>query len=218
MARALLAQETVQQTLDLIVDHAVRLVAGCTGASIMVIHNGQVHTLASTSSVASTSDRTQGELGEGPCFDAIRQGQEAFRVADLTTGADRWHRFGPMARELGIRSMMGFLLFTEESNLGALDLYSDTRGAFTERSEQVGWVLASHAAVAFASARSDEQLHQAIASRQDIGVALGIMMERYKISQQQAFAVLRKASQNQNIKLREIARTVIETGEIPGVG
>jgi hypothetical protein len=115
----------------------------------------------------------------------------------------------------GHRQRVGFLLFTEEDELGALNLYSQRAGAFTKRSEQVGWLLASHAAVAFASARTDAQLQEAMATRQDIGEAMGILMERYKVTERQAFATLVKASQNRNVKLREIARAITQTGEIP---
>lgn len=119
------------------------------------------------------------------------------------------------ARELGIGSALGFLLFTEEDELGALNLYSERAGEFTERSEQVGWLLASHAAVAFASARSDAQLREAMATRQEIAEAMGILMERYKVTERDAFAMLVKSSQNRNVKLREIARAITHTGEIP---
>jgi GAF domain-containing protein len=122
----------------------------------------------------------------------------------------------PKARELGVASMMGFLLFTDgEDNLGALNLYSSQPGAFTERSEHVGWLLASHAAVALSSARNDAQLHDAIRRRQDIGEALGILRERHALTEDEAFARLIHASQNHNIKLRDIARTINTTGDIP---
>jgi AmiR/NasT family two-component response regulator len=111
--------------------------------------------------------------------------------------------------------MLGFKLFTDEEELGALNIYSSRAGALTERSEQVGWLLASHAAVAFSSARADAHLHGAISSRQDIGIAMGILMERHKLSADEAFGVLSRASQRTNTKLREVARKVTETGEDP---
>jgi transcriptional regulator with GAF, ATPase, and Fis domain len=216
MARDLLAQETVQETLDRIVNHSVNLVDGCEAAGIMVVRDKEVRTLSVSDDLVTTSDRLQGELGEGPCYDAARREQQVYRVSDMSERAVRWPLYSPKARELGIGSMMGFLLFTDDDNLGALDLYSSQPGAFTEASERVGWLLASHAAVAFANARNDAQLREAIGTRQDIGEALGIVMERYKVPEEQAFAVLRKASQDQNLKLRELARSIVETGEIPG--
>jgi GAF domain-containing protein len=181
----------------------------------MILQGGRVHTLAATDDVVLTSDRIQGEVGQGPCFDAIRTGAESYRIENLNDHAERWPRYAPRARELGIGSMIGFKLFTEEQNLGALDLYSSRPGALTEYSEQIGWLLASHAAVAFASARADADLHVAISSRQDIGMAVGILMERNKLSADQAFAMLSRASQRRNVKLRELARRVVDTGEAP---
>jgi transcriptional regulator with GAF, ATPase, and Fis domain len=221
MARALLAQDGVQSTLDKIVTEAVDIVEGCEAAGILTVESRRVHTLAATSDVVRASDRMQGETGQGPCFDATRRVHEAYRIADLSSTVSQWPRYAPEARKLGIGSVMGFLLFTgdggDEDNLGALNLYSSRPQAFTERSEQVGWLFASHAAVALSSARTHAQLAHAMEARSEIGEAMGIVMERYKLSEDQAFAVLRKSSQDRNVKLREVARTVARTGEIPGV-
>jgi transcriptional regulator with GAF, ATPase, and Fis domain len=217
MARALLAQESVQGTLDKIVTEAVDVVDGCEAAGILTVENGRVTTLSATSDVVLASDRMQGETGEGPCFDATRRMHEAYRIADLSSTVSRWPRYAPEARKLGIGSVMGFLLFAgDEDNQGALNLYSSSPRAFSERSEQVGWLFASHAAVALSSARTHAQLAHAMETRSEIGEAMGIVMERYKLSEDQAFAVLRKSSQDRNIKLREVARIVTRTGEIPG--
>ncbi len=217
MARDLLAQTSVDKTLDRIVAHAVELVDGCQDAGVLVVEGGKrVRTLAANSDLVHTSDALQEEVGEGPCFDAARTAHEVYRIEDVTREEERWARYVPRARELGVGSIMGFCLYTEDDNLGALNMYSPDPGAFTERSEHIGWLLASHAAVAFSSARSHAQLETAMASRHDIGAAMGILMERYSIPAQQAFTVLKESSQTQNVKLREIARTVAETGEIPG--
>ncbi|SCK36332.1 GAF and ANTAR domain-containing protein [Streptomyces sp. WMMB 322] len=216
MARDLLAQESVQKTLDRLVEYAVELVDGCEAAGVMTLENHQVSTLATTSDVVRASDRIQGEVREGPCFDAARTLKEVYRIADMSTTVKRWPRYAPEARKLGIGSMMGFLLYTEDDNLGALDLYSSKPKVFTPRSEHVGWLLASHAAVAFSSARTHAQMNAAMETRHSIGEAIGIVMERYHLDENQAFAVLKKSSQDRNIKLREIVRVVTETGEVPG--
>ncbi|WP_199430900.1 GAF and ANTAR domain-containing protein [Qaidamihabitans albus] len=216
MARDLLAQASVQSTLDRIAYHATRVIEGCDDASILVVRGDEYESVAATSRLARDSNTIQGELREGPCFDAARDEEEVYRIADLNATAHRWPRYTPRARELGIGSMMGFMLFTGEENLGALDLYSRRPSAFTGNSEQVGWVLASHAAVGLANARRDAQLRDAIATRQDIGEAMGIVMERHKVSEDEAFGILRKSSQVRNVKLREVARLINKTGEIPG--
>jgi transcriptional regulator with GAF, ATPase, and Fis domain len=216
-ARALLAQRSVQQTLDKIVSEAVEVVDGCEAAGILTVEDGRVRSLSATDDTVRASDRKQEETGEGPCFDATRRLHEAYRIADLETTVERWPRYAPEARKLGLGSVMGFLLYTgEDDNLGALNLYSSRPQAFTRRSEQIGWLFASHAAVALSSARTHAQLAHAMESRAEIGEAIGIVMERYGLDEDRAFAVLRKSSQDRNVKLREVARAVARTGEIPG--
>lgn len=219
MARTLLSQETIQDTLDQIVGHTVQLVEGCEDSGILTVEGrrGKVRTLAASSSRVHDSDQAQEREQEGPCFDAARRHTEVYRIADLNSYVDRWPRYAPQARELGIGSMMGFLLFTDEELLGSLDVYSSRPNAFTPDSEQVGWILAAHAAVALSSSRHHTQMEEAVQTRSDIGQALGIIMERYQVTGDEAFAVLRRSSQDRNVKLHDIARTIAETGEIPGV-
>ncbi|MBE9376620.1 GAF and ANTAR domain-containing protein [Saccharopolyspora sp. HNM0983] len=214
MSRDLLAQDSVQSTLDSIVTHAVQLVDGCEHAGVLLLdrHN-RVDSAAVTGDLVRDSDAAQGEAAEGPCFDAAFRKAQSYRIADLEAEADRWPNFAPRARELGIASMMGFLLYTEEGDLGALDLYSPEPGAFTRHSELVGWLLASHAAVAFAGARTSAQLQAAIATRQEIGEAIGIIMQQHGLSADDAEALLKKISQQRNVKLREIAQTIISDCE-----
>lgn len=214
MARDLLAQESVDATLRRITASATELVEGCDAAGILMLHEGTVESLAFTHQLVVDSDRLQERLGEGPCFDAARGSLEGrvFRISDLTLEQPRWPSYAPQARTLGVGSMMGFLLFTEDENLGALNLYSTSPGAFTEASEMAGWLLASHAAVAFSSARTHAQLEQAVATRHVIGEAMGILMGSHRLTEEEAFGVLRRFSQENNVKLRDVARRVCEKG------
>lgn len=214
MARDLLAQTSVDSTLGRVTASAVDLVEGCDAAGILVLHGGQVATLAPTEQLVTDSDRLQEQLSEGPCFDAARtkEGERVFRIPDFTRREPRWPSFGPKAHELGIGSMMGFLLYTDEEELGALNIYSRSPGAFTEASELAGWLLASHAAVSFSSARTHAQLEQALSTRHVIGEAMGIVMGSHHLTEDQAFDVLRRYSQEKNVKLREVARLVCERG------
>lgn len=219
MARVLIEQETVQDTLDHILLHAVGLVDGCDNAGILVLENREkVRTLAATSDLVRTSDRLQQDLGQGPCFDAARNLTQVYRIADMTTTEERWPRYAPRARELGIGSMMGFLLFTEEGDLGALDMYSARAQGFTEHAENVGWLLASHAAVAFSSARNNAQMRAAMETRNEVGEAVGILMERHRVVREQAFEMLRKGAGEHETRIRDVARSVVRTGHIPGRG
>ncbi|MFD9514420.1 GAF and ANTAR domain-containing protein [Streptomyces mirabilis] len=216
MARDLLAQESVNATLARITASATELVEGCDAAGILVLHGSKVETLAPTHQLVIDSDQLQARLEEGPCFDAAHrsQGERVFRIADLTSEQPRWPSYAPQAHALGVGSMMGFLLFTDDEDLGALNLYSRKPGAFTEASELAGWLLASHAAVAFSSARTHAQMEQAVATRHVIGEAMGILMGSRHLTEEEAFDVLRRYSQENNIKLREVARRICEQGSL----
>jgi hypothetical protein len=116
---------------------------------------------------------------------------------------------------LGIHSMLAFQLYVVEDNLGALNLYSADTDAFNDESEHVGLLFAAHAAVATAGARKVRDLVRAVSTRDLIGQAKGILMERHKLTDDQAFGLLVRASQHTNVKLVEIARRLTETGELP---
>jgi transcriptional regulator with GAF, ATPase, and Fis domain len=216
MARDLLAQESVDATLNRITGSATELVEGCDAAGILVLRDHEVLTLAPTHDLVIDSDRLQERLSEGPCFDAARtrEGERVFRIPDLTREQPRWPDFAPQAHQLGVGSMMGFLLYTEGEELGALNIYSRKPGAFTEASELAGWLLASHAAVAFASARTHAQMERAVATRHMIGEAMGILMGSHHLTEEQAFDTLRRYSQENNVKLREVARLICEHGSL----
>ncbi|MGW3135014.1 GAF and ANTAR domain-containing protein [Streptomyces sp. NPDC001139] len=216
MARDLLAQHSVATTLQRITASATELVAGCDAAGILVLHDSRVETLAPTHQLVIDSDQLQERLREGPCFDAASssQGERVFRIADLTAEHQRWPAYAPAVHKLGVGSMMGFLLFTEDEDLGALNVYSRQPGAFTDTSETAGWLLASHAAVAFSAARTHAQMEQAVATRHTIGEAMGILMGARHLTEQQAFDVLRRYSQEHNVKLREVARRICEHGTL----
>ncbi|MFJ9147925.1 GAF and ANTAR domain-containing protein [Streptomyces sp. NPDC102270] len=213
LARQLLAQESVQGTLDEIAASAVRLVDGCDAAGILAVRKGRAVTLSACGELVEASDRLQGELAEGPCFDLAARadgvnGERVFRIPDITEPQPSWPRFGAAARDLGIGSMTGVLLYTHDADFGALNLYSRRPGAFGKDIETAGWLLASHAAVALADARTIDQLEEAMETRHAIGEAMGILMERHKLSEDDAFNVLRRISQQHNIKLRDVAQRV----------
>jgi AmiR/NasT family two-component response regulator len=128
----------------------------------------------------------------------------------------RWLQFTRQAAQLGVLSMLSFQLFVQRDNLGALNLYAEHADAFDDKSEQVGLVFAAHAAVAMSDALQRQQLTTALGTRDLIGQAKGILMERYKLTSDQAFALLARASQESNTKLADVAHTVAETGNLIG--
>jgi GAF domain-containing protein len=137
-------------------------------------------------------------------------------VPDLAS-EQRWPDFSARAAALGVGSMLSFQLFVEGDNLGALNLYSSESDAFDDESEQVGLLFASHAAVAFADAQKLDQLNSAVETRDLIGQAKGILMERYRISAEQAFRVLTRVSQQRNRKLRDLAAELADTRHLAGL-
>jgi hypothetical protein len=115
--------------------------------------------------------------------------------------------------------MLSFRLFLQGDTMGALNLYSRRPAAFDEHTRAVGTVLAAHAAVALSAARSREravELQDALGSNREIGMAMGILMGRSGVTQDEAFALLRRASQQLHRKLREVAAEVVDTGALPG--
>ena len=111
--------------------------------------------------------------------------------------------------------MLSLQLFVEGDDLGALNLYNSEPGAFDKESEHVGLLFASHAAVAYAGSQKKSGLVRAVETRQLIGQAQGILMERKKITADEAFALLVAASQSTNVKLREVADALVRSGELP---
>jgi GAF domain-containing protein len=108
--------------------------------------------------------------------------------------------------------MLCFQLFVHRNTLGALDLLARSPSAFTDESEHVGLLLASHAAIAAADAHHLENVRGALVNRDMIGQAKGILMERFKITSEQAFAVLAKVSQENNRKVFAVAEDLVRTG------
>ncbi|MBV2354080.1 GAF and ANTAR domain-containing protein [Streptomyces sp. J2-1] len=218
LARTLLERRSVEDTLAEIARAAVRLVDGCEEAGILAVNKGRSVTLAATGELVRESDRIQGELSEGPCYDLARSSNtdRVYRIPDMADPQPTWEQFAVGARSLGIGSMTGVLLYTDKEDFGALNLYSSRPKAFGEEIETAGWLLASHAAVALASARTIDQLEHGMESRHAIGEAMGMLMERHRMTEDDAFDVLRRISQEHNIKLRDVAQRIRKDRPQPG--
>lgn len=214
LARAMQQEEKADDLLAVMVQAALQLIPGADEGSISeVVGRKQVGSRAPSGELPEKVDGFQSETGQGPCLDAVYE-QQTVRVPDLEN-EDRWPRFSKLASEAGAKSMLSFQLYVEGDNLGALNLYSRRSNAFNDESEHVGLLVASHAAVAFAEIQKTDQLTQALNTRDLIGQAKGILMERHKITGQQAFVVLTRASQNANLKLRDVAENLVNSGALP---
>jgi GAF domain-containing protein len=214
LARALLAEPSLEATLTKIVTTAVSTLEHCEHAGITLIEGRRIRSAGVSDEVPSLVDRIQDEVDDGPCYDAIRE-HVTFRTGDLTRES-RWPRFAQRAHdETGITSVLSVRLFAEEDTMGALNLYSSRRDAFGDDDEAIASVFAAHAAVAMANEREVGQLLRAIESRDIIGQAKGILMARSHVTEEEAFDMLRRASQRMNAKLRDVAADIAK-GAAPG--
>lgn len=212
-ARRAQSEEDPGLMLDEIVKAAVQLIPGVDEASIsVVIGRRDVTSQHPSGDLPAKVDAVQMETGQGPCLDAAYE-HETVRVPDMAS-EDRWPQFASRAFALGAASMLSIQLYVENDNLGALNLYSRTAGSFTDESEHVGLLFASHAAIAFAGADKAHHLNIAVARRDLIGQAKGILMERFKITAEQAFSILVRVSQNSNRRLFDVAEELTHTGHL----
>ncbi len=197
---------------EAVVRAAPRLVDGCDHASLMLRSDGRFSTVASSDEVAATVDAHERDVGEGPCLDAIMD-ESVFHDADLTDGSP-WPRLAErVLSETPVRSMAGFRIRTGDEKSGALNLFSDRPGGLTDRAVDQGIVLASFISVALVAAherRSARTLREGLQSNREIGKAMGLLMAFHKVSDDEAFAMLRRTSQDLNIKLGEVARQVVD--------
>ena len=196
--------------LETVVGSAIKLLPGISWAGVSIVRGRSIVSKAPTDDVAKALADLQWEVGEGPILTALDEGR-TIAVGDLHT-EDRWPAFTRAATEMGVWCLMSFRLFVKDEALGVLTLYGPYPDMFTEETVAVGEIFAQHAAVAMAGVTAAEQMQRAIASRDVIGQAKGILMQRDKLTGLQAFAVLTKASQETNVKLVDVARFLV--GEV----
>jgi len=210
VARSLGSATGVDDTLERIVALALEAF-GCeyAGVSYANLRSRGIETGAASHEVVRQGDAAQREVGEGPCLQAMRDGDN-YLVHDTATDP-RWPRWGHLAQGLGLRSVIGIRLFHEDDTLGALNLYASTPDAFTTDDLLVAEIYAAHAGVALGRSRREQHLSLAIDSRHLVGMAQGLLMERFGLDQDNAFAVLRRYSQERNVKLRVVAEQLLET-------
>lgn len=215
ISRDLLDEPDVQNMAQRVVDAAAATLKPEIFASISLIRsNKEVETPAASDERAAKADQLQYELSEGPCLDAVWD-HEVLQIDDLEADEryPRWSRRA--ATDIGIRSVLSLQLFTDGGSLGALNLFSPQVGAFDAEDRGEAQAFAAQAAPAVRRALKEESLRTAMATRTLIGQAQGILIERLRLTPDQAFAVLSRLSQDTNTKLREVARRLVETGEVP---
>lgn len=210
-ARRVQQDDDPQRTLVAIVQAAVALVPGCDEGSISVVLGRQrVSSEAASGELPRVVDALQERVGQGPCLDAAYE-HETVRVPDMAS-EQRWPAFTAGALAAGAAGMMSLQLYVAGDDLGALNLFARRPWAFDDESEHVALLFASHAALAYAAAQQHARTSSSVATRQLIGQAQGILMERHKITADQAFGLLVRVSQDTNTKLRDVADDLVRSG------
>ncbi|MDT5008533.1 MAG: hypothetical protein QOH57_150 [Mycobacterium sp.] len=202
--------------LSELTQNAVKVVPGASHAGITVAdRGGSVRTAASSNGrYPALLDKLQQTHGEGPCLSAAWT-QHMTRIDDLMLD-ERYRAFSrDVVEQTPIRSIMSFQLFADHKSMGALNFYAEQPGAFGGDAVEAGLILATHTALAWKLVRREEQFRSALGSRDIIGQAKGMLMERFKIDAVQAFDLLKRLSQNSNTPVAAVARQVVES-EHPG--
>lgn len=189
---------------------AKELIPGVDIAGVLLVGKGGTHqTLAPTSDVMFKLDELQMTTGEGPCLQAALD-EIVIRTDDFRN-EPRFPNYAPKVVEPGLLSALSLKLYTADRTAGALNLFGYEPRPWNSEAETIGMVLAAHAASAILASRESEQLQSALSTRDRIGQAKGIIMERFKIDDVRAFEMLRKLSQDTNTKLVDVAHRVIDT-------
>lgn len=214
MARLLLSEETVGTALRLVTSLAAQTVPGTAGAGITLVdEHGRPTSRGASDPLVDQADRLQYELDEGPCLTAWRQ-RAVVRVDD-TSREQSFPRWASAVQGLGLGSSLSVPLVAGDTSLGALKVYARCPAVYDAHAEHLVTMFAAQAAILLANVQSYEraqrvtdQLQEALRSRDVIGQAKGVLMERERVDDQRAFARLVAMSRNSNRKLRDVARDV----------
>jgi ANTAR domain-containing protein/GAF domain-containing protein len=210
LTRSAARDTPLKDTLASVTAAAVDLIDGVDCADILLITDGEFHSASPTCEVAPAIDQAQRRTGQGPCMDAA--GPDVIVRATDLADETRWPKFRVEALAVGVRSVLSFQLFTHGPDRGALNLFGFGPCEFSTEMETAGAMLASHAAVALIAANKTRQFQSALASRDEIGQAKGMIMERFDVDALRAFDLLRRLSQDSNTPLYQIARDLIARG------
>ncbi|OYN82949.1 ANTAR domain-containing protein [Mycolicibacterium sphagni] len=210
LARATALPRKVDEVLAGVTEAVTEMIPGVDTCGVLLIgKGGKFESLFGTSDLVYKLDALQEQCGEGPCIEAAID-ELIVRTDDFTT-EQRWPKYSRAVVKLGVRSGLSFKLYTSATTAGALNLFGLQPHAFDAEAELTGSVLAAHAAAAIIASRHGEQLESAVTTRDTIGQAKGMIMERFNVDAVRAFEMLRELSQTTNTRLVDIAQRVIET-------
>ena len=202
------------ETIDQIVSFAVQEIGTTYGGITLVKSGGQTYsTVGATHQSVIEADRIQYELRQGPCVDAAVDSNIV--VSSYLATDERWPDWGPKAGALGFNSVLSAELHARGRRIGALNLYGTSEATFTPEDIALAALFARQGALALGYARTEEGLREALETRTVIGQAQGLLMERFEIDADRAFATLRRYSQHHNIKLKVLCHQLVVTRALP---
>ena len=208
-ARTLHQPRSLEETLQTIVEVACNSVPGFDQVGIATLERkGEVETRAFTGDLVQRLDEIQYSLREGPCSAAL-QGDDAVSVSRLRD-EQRWPQYVPQAQAAGVRSQMAVKLDLDQGTVGGMNFYSTICDDVSPDAQALGGMFATHAAIALRHAHERQTLQEGLLTRKVIGQAIGILMERYEMNEDRAFAFLVRASSHANIKLRAVAQQLVD--------
>jgi GAF domain-containing protein len=211
-ARQIVNQRSIRdldQTLGQIVTAAVQTVPGADAGGISMAEDGRISSRNPSAQSITDLDELQSKLDEGPCITAIKEPpDDGLIIAVDLAGEDeqRWPMFAPHAVECGYRSMLSTQLSVEDGTRAALNLYSRSPGVFDGEAQQLAGLFGLQAAILLYGSQQASQLQRALDSRDVIGRAKGILMERFRLNDDEAFQMLVRSSQDTNLKLVQVAQ------------
>jgi hypothetical protein len=204
---ALAGGASIGDVLTRLIAASVALVPGAGCAKISVIEHGRLCSIAATSQLTSSLDSAQQAAGQGPCLDAI-SAQKLIRCDDLGNDA-RWPRFADAATTAGVRSVLSCPMDIRANSAATFSLFAFRAHTFGVESEAITTMLANHAAIALVHEKQARQFKAALASRDVIGQAKGMIMERFRVNAPRAFAMLAAISQETNTPVRDLAAKLV---------
>lgn len=213
---AMVAQDTVDAALDLLVEVVLETVPGSDACAVTVLDpTGRGTTTAASGELAHRADELQHQRGEGPCFDAIAR--RIRTVVHDVRSETRWPQWARDTDTLGFRSVLSVPLIAGDRSLGAVKVYGRVPHAFDARSEHLMSLYAAQAAGLVAAATAadrgrhlSEDLKAALRSRDEVNIARGILIERERIDERAGLSVLLARAAEQGRPLHVTARAVVD--------
>ena len=208
LVSALVRGAGIEEMLTKLTSASVALVPGAEFAKISLIGNGHLRSIAATSESIALLDGAQQAAGQGPCLDAVHT-QKSIRCSDLRTDV-RWPQFARAATTAGVYCVLSCPLDMPGGSGATLALFGSQPGAFRRGSATIAAMLADHAAIALFTAEHERQFRAALATRDIIGQAKGMLMERFGVDSARAFAMLKQISQETNTPVRQLAARLVD--------